>query len=73
MTGMGRDGADAINELKKLGGFAIAQDEDSCVVYGMPKAVVDAGNADLILPLDNIANTINKVMLYEHVNWGFNF
>lgn len=68
MTGMGRDGADAINELKKLGGFAIAQDEDSCVVYGMPKAVVDAGNADLILPLDNIANTINKVMLYEHVN-----
>ena len=60
MTGMGRDGADAIKELKMLGGHSIAQDEDSCVVYGMPKAVVDAGYADLVLPLDNISNAINK-------------
>lgn len=68
MTGMGRDGADAIMELKRLGGYAIAQDEESCVVYGMPKAIVDAGNADLVLPLDHIANVINKVMLYEYIN-----
>jgi two-component system chemotaxis response regulator CheB len=60
MTGMGRDGADAIKELKIKGGYTIAQDEDSCVVYGMPKAIVDAGYADLVLPLDNIANAINK-------------
>lgn len=60
MTGMGRDGADAIKELKIKGGYSIAQDEDTSVVYGMPKAIVDAGNADAILPLDNIANTINK-------------
>jgi len=60
MTGMGRDGADAIKELKIKGGYSIAQDEESCVVYGMPKAVVDAGNADLVLPLENIANAINK-------------
>ncbi|MBK7632391.1 MAG: chemotaxis response regulator protein-glutamate methylesterase [Ignavibacteriales bacterium] len=60
MTGMGRDGADAIKELKMKGGYSIAQDEDSCVVYGMPKAVVDAGYADLILPLESIANAINK-------------
>lgn len=60
MTGMGRDGADAIKELKIKGGYSIAQDEESCVVYGMPKAVVDAGYADLVLPLDNIANAINK-------------
>lgn len=60
MTGMGRDGADAIKELKIKGGFSIAQDEDSCVVYGMPKAIVDAGNADVVVPLNNIANTINK-------------
>jgi two-component system chemotaxis response regulator CheB len=60
MTGMGRDGADAIKELKIKGGYSIVQDEDSCVVYGMPKAVVDAGYADLVLPLDNIANAINK-------------
>jgi two-component system chemotaxis response regulator CheB len=60
MTGMGRDGADAIKELKIKGGYSIVQDEESCVVYGMPKAVVDAGYADLVLPLDNIANAINK-------------
>ena len=60
MTGMGRDGADAIKELKIKGGYSIAQDEESCVVYGMPKAVVDAGNADLVLPLESIANAINK-------------
>jgi two-component system chemotaxis response regulator CheB len=60
MTGMGRDGADAIKELKLKGGYSIAQDEDSCVVYGMPKAIVDAGYADLVLPLDKIANAINK-------------
>lgn len=60
MTGMGRDGADAIKELKMKGGYSIAQDEDTCVVYGMPKAIVDAGYADLVLPLENIANAINK-------------
>jgi len=60
MTGMGRDGADAIKELKMKGGYSIAQDEESCVVYGMPKAVVDAGYADLVLPLESIANAINK-------------
>jgi two-component system, chemotaxis family, protein-glutamate methylesterase/glutaminase len=60
MTGMGRDGADAIKELKIKGGYSIAQDEESCVVYGMPKAIVDAGYADLVLPLENIANAINK-------------
>ncbi len=60
MTGMGRDGADAIKELKMLGGYSIVQDEDSCVVYGMPKAIVDAGYADAVVPLNNISNTINK-------------
>ncbi len=61
MTGMGHDGADAIKELKLLGGYSIAQDEDSCVVFGMPKAIVDAGFADIVLPLDVIPDAINKV------------
>lgn len=61
MTGMGRDGAEAISKLKVKGGYSIAQDEETCVVYGMPKAIVDAGDADLILPLDKIANTINGI------------
>lgn len=62
MTGMGKDGFEAIKELKALGGVALAQDEDSCVVYGMPKAVVDAGYADSILPLESISNELNKVL-----------
>jgi two-component system chemotaxis response regulator CheB len=63
MTGMGRDGSEAVKELKLKGGYSIAQDEESCVVYGMPKAIVDAGYADLVLPLNDIANSINKACL----------
>ncbi|MCX6151017.1 MAG: chemotaxis response regulator protein-glutamate methylesterase [Ignavibacteriales bacterium] len=59
MTGMGKDGFEAMKELKSLGGNTIAQDEDSSVVYGMPKAIVDGGLADLILPLERISEIIN--------------
>jgi two-component system, chemotaxis family, protein-glutamate methylesterase/glutaminase len=62
MTGMGKDGFEAIKLLKSLGGYAIAQDEESCVVYGMPKAIVDAGYADAILPTEKIPEMINKVV-----------
>ncbi len=63
MTGMGRDGADAIKELKSIGGYVLAQDEESCVVYGMPKAVVDAGNADVVAGLESIPLIINKAFI----------
>mgnify|MGYP000044182410 CR=1 FL=1 len=62
MTGMGKDGFEAIKNLKSLGGYAIAQDEPTCVVYGMPKAIVDAGFADNVLPLEKIPEIINKVV-----------
>jgi two-component system chemotaxis response regulator CheB len=62
MTGMGRDGADGIKELKKLGGYAIAQNEETCVVYGMPKAIVDEKLADTVLPLTKIGESINQVL-----------
>lgn len=62
MTGMGKDGFEAIKNLKSMGGYAIAQDEPTCVVYGMPKAIVDAGYADNILPLEKIPEIINKVV-----------
>ncbi len=62
MTGMGKDGLEGIKELKRLGGYCLAQDEDSCVVYGMPKAVVDAGYADVIAPLEKISEIINKAV-----------
>lgn len=63
MTGMGRDGLEGIKLLKNLGGYCIAQNEESCIVYGMPKAVVDFGCADIISPLEKIADEINKVMI----------
>lgn len=58
MTGMGCDGCDGMREIKNAGGYSIAQDEPTCVVYGMPKAVVDAGLADEIKPVQNIAQAI---------------
>jgi two-component system chemotaxis response regulator CheB len=58
MTGMGSDGCEGIESLRKQGGFVIAQNEASCVVYGMPKAVVDANFADEIVELDKLAETI---------------
>lgn len=63
MTGMGKDGFEAIKELKTMGGYTVAQDEQSCVVYGMPKAVVDAGYADVIAPLEKIAEIVNKAVV----------
>ena len=58
MTGMGADGCEGMKKIKATGGYSIAQDEDSCVVYGMPKAVVDAGLADEVRPLNKIAEAI---------------
>lgn len=58
MTGMGSDGKDGIRAIKNAGGRAIAQDEGTCVVYGMPKAVVDEGLADKVVPLPEIAGEI---------------
>lgn len=58
LTGMGSDGLKGIVALKKAGGRVFAQDEDTCIVYGMPKAVVDAGAADKILALEEIAGEI---------------
>lgn len=58
LTGMGSDGCEGAKVLKQKGGYLIAQNEASCVVYGMPKAVVDAGLADQILDVDDIAKAI---------------
>ena len=58
MTGMGSDGCEGAKVLKEKGGHLIAQNEASCVVYGMPKAVVDAGLADDVVELDRLAEAI---------------
>jgi two-component system chemotaxis response regulator CheB len=58
MTGMGSDGLEGIREVKKSGGTAFAQNMETCVVYGMPRAIVDNGLADKVIPIDNMAAEI---------------
>jgi len=58
LTGMGRDGAKGLAEMKQAGSYNIAQDESSCVVFGMPKEAIAAGAIDRILPLDQIAGEL---------------
>lgn len=58
MTGMGSDGTEGMKVLKRKGGISIAQNEASCVVYGMPKSVVDAGLADEVVDIDRLAEAI---------------
>jgi two-component system chemotaxis response regulator CheB len=62
LTGMGSDGAQGMQELKKLGAHTIAQDEETCVVYGMPRAAAQLGVVDEILPLNLIPNAIVRAV-----------
>lgn len=61
LTGMGRDGAAGMKQMCGVGAKTIAQDEESCVVYGMPKEAVDAGGVNFVLPLEQIAQKIIKL------------
>jgi two-component system chemotaxis response regulator CheB len=58
LTGMGSDGLDGMKTLKAKGGRALAQSDSTCVVYGMPKAIVDAGLADEIVDIDEMGEAI---------------
>jgi two-component system, chemotaxis family, protein-glutamate methylesterase/glutaminase len=60
LTGMGRDGANGAAAVKAAGGIAIAQDEASCVIYGMPKAAVDAG-VEIVLTPEEIAEALKSL------------
>jgi two-component system chemotaxis response regulator CheB len=61
MTGMGDDGARGLSEMKAAGAHTIAQDEATCVVFGMPKEAIARGAADKIVPLQNIAGEIVRI------------
>ncbi len=63
MTGMGDDGFRGLQKVKAAGGTIIAQDKDSCVVWGMPRKPTQTGLADFVVPLDEIAPTISKIVL----------
>jgi len=58
LTGMGRDGARGMKALRAAGALTIAQDADSCVVYGMPKTAVELGAVVEVLPLNKIASSL---------------
>lgn len=58
MTGMGRDGAQGLLEMRKQGAFTIAQDESSCVVFGMPREAIELGAAVTVVPVQEIASQI---------------
>ena len=58
LTGMGKDGAEGLLEMKNAGAKTISQDEASSVVFGIPKAAIEIGTANKILGLDNIPHAI---------------
>ena len=61
LTGMGRDGAEGMKMMHDAGAKTIAQDEASCVVFGMPKEAIALGGVDFVLPLDQIAQKMLRL------------
>ncbi|MEZ0368478.1 MAG: CheB methylesterase domain-containing protein [Candidatus Sericytochromatia bacterium] len=62
LTGMGSDGLEGVKKLKLNGGSCLAEHVSSCVVYGMPRSVVEAGLADRVVPLERMAAEIQRVI-----------
>ena len=70
MTGMGDDGAQGLGAVKKAGGMTIAQSEESCVVFGMPKAAIERGYATRVVALDVLSSTLQALCVRGHGNSG---
>jgi two-component system chemotaxis response regulator CheB len=66
LTGMGADGAKGMLAMKESGAYTMAQDEATCIVYGMPKEAVKLGAADEVVPLSDISRTIISVLEGEY-------
>ncbi|XXF77655.1 chemotaxis-specific protein-glutamate methyltransferase CheB [Myxococcaceae bacterium GXIMD 01537] len=62
LTGMGQDGLEGLRELHAAGGWVLAQDEETSIVYGMPGVVVAAGVADEVLPLERMARRLRELV-----------
>ena len=58
MTGMGDDGAGGLLEMREAGALTIAQNEATCIVFGMPREAIRRGAAKFVMPLDSIAATV---------------
>ena len=62
LTGLGKDGAAGISYIKRLGGWTIAQAPETAVVYGMPQHAIATGDVDFVLPPEEIANRIFRLV-----------
>jgi two-component system chemotaxis response regulator CheB len=71
LTGMGRDGAAGLAAMHRAGGITIAQDEASCVVFGMPQEAIKRNVVDKILPPLEIADAIRSLALKRGAHDGF--
>lgn len=65
LTGMGKDGAEGARIIKKNDGYVAVQDEDSCVVFGMPKTAIEYTDVDFVAPPKKIGNKLNSLMMEE--------
>ncbi|MHB8880653.1 MAG: protein-glutamate methylesterase/protein-glutamine glutaminase [Thermodesulfovibrionales bacterium] len=70
MTGMGSDGAQGMSEIRENGGFTIAQDEKSCVVFGMPKAAIERGAIRQVVALEEIAEHLIQRFCWKEKQYG---
>ena len=61
LTGMGRDGAEGARAIRQKGGYVIAESNETCVIYGMPKATIECGGADEVLPLYAIPDRLEEI------------
>ncbi len=65
LTGMGKDGAEGMKHMKETGAVTLGQDEQSCVVFGMPKEAIRAGAVDHVLPLDRIPQALHNLFALQ--------
>ncbi|RLG77008.1 MAG: chemotaxis response regulator protein-glutamate methylesterase [Thermoprotei archaeon] len=68
LTGLGSDGAEGVRYIKRYGGYVIAQDKETSVVFGMPRAAIETGCVDTILPLHQIASEIERVVRVRYLS-----
>jgi two-component system chemotaxis response regulator CheB len=62
LTGMGSDGAEGMQAIVQTGGFTIAQDESSSIVFGMPRQAIELGAATYVMPLEKIADALLQTL-----------
>ncbi len=70
MTGMGSDGAEGIGDIKAAGGVTLAQDEASCIVFGMPKVAIERGNIGRVIPLQEMGKALMEQFMVQEVVHG---